>query len=887
MTGGEQQQTDRSSEQLSWPRIKARTLEALDAMIAYRAESVTLKAVANVPVELPARSKLLAVQTVKPPRGGWNGQTFFVVDADAARGRKPPMHEIHLMYPPQGQRVVGEVTPAIRRAMGTATHVRMMYSDDIDLSLLRMLRASLQEATRGPLLPDLWSTEGLPPFADVAGLNREQSAAFAAFTKGGAWLVWGPPGTGKTTVIVKAVTDALAHGRSVLIASNTHVAVDNVVKDLADVVNEPGQVVRVGDQHKIDQEVADHDWLMLDRAAATLTNRATRLQEIADKLRANDEHEDRKALITLSDRLADPGLDVDAIVRAYHARAQAVDAAGHHAIADELTRQSDQLAAEAALLRQRADECAPDPELLVSLLLAEQRLSTRQRALAAQRDSCEASVRSALDRCQGLQEDVDALIAERATWSGRLPWRAAELQQQLVSALDRRERATRLAAQESARLDQLNIELATIDAATPGAAAAAESARTADRRAQRLRENADDRERRSRDDATAARAARSAAERAQAEADTVPDHEFIIATAEREGIAEQIAERDRLNQVVTTLDRELKELENEKRKLDDEYANTRRELLESAPVIACTLTALTMKPELANRRYDTVIVDEAASAHIPHLVHAGSKADRCLAFVGDFLQNSPITDIDDARTQQQRELLPWQRDDIFALHGITHRAGAERHPRCVALRTQFRYPPIIAGIVNDFCYDGLLETRWHGTLDGPVVTFIDTAGHPDRGLHRYGTSWTHPLGLRLLDILHEHRDTTGTLGLVCPYSAHAQKAELHVQANGYDIACGTSHRFQGRQFDTVIVDLMQDDQPRWVAAADLSGGQRQVSAAKLLNVAITRAKRRLFLIGDWGFVRSSQAPGMRALANLRHSDEFDLARATEILPPTS
>ena len=42
--------------------------------------------------------------------------------------------------------------------------------------------------------------------------------------------MWGAPGTGKTTVILAAVRDALAHGRSVLVASHTHVAVDNVLE---------------------------------------------------------------------------------------------------------------------------------------------------------------------------------------------------------------------------------------------------------------------------------------------------------------------------------------------------------------------------------------------------------------------------------------------------------------------------------------------------------------------------------------------------------------------------------------------------------------------------------------------------------------------------------
>jgi superfamily I DNA and/or RNA helicase len=198
----------------------------------------------------------------------------------------------------------------------------------------------------------------------------------------------------------------------------------------------------------------------------------------------------------------------------------------------------------------------------------------------------------------------------------------------------------------------------------------------------------------------------------------------------------------------------LKELKEDKRRLDDEYAGTKRQLLESGPVIACMLSALTTKDELINRRFDTVIIDEAASAQIGQLIYAGSKADRCLAYVGDFLQNSPITDTDDAKTEEQKWLLPWQREEIFALLGIRDRATAEARPRCIALRTQFRYPSMIADIVNDFCYDGLLETSWRGTIAGPVVTFVDTSRHPDQGLRRGDGSWLHPLGFRLMDAIY-------------------------------------------------------------------------------------------------------------------------------------
>jgi len=865
----------------TWPWVKSETLAALDALIARQAESVSLKPVSNTPVELPPRpSKLLAVTTVATPRGGWDAQTFFVVDADTARASKPPRHRVHLAYPPKARRVVAEITPQIRLALGTATHVHVMYSDDTELNLLRMLRSCMDEVTRGPLVLDLWAPGRLPSAPMADGLNPEQAQAFAAMTTGGGWLVWGPPGTGKTTVIVKAVADALANGRSVLIASHTHVAVDNVVKDLADVVAEPGHVVRVGDAEKIDPKVVDHGWLMLDKAAAVLTKREERLAEILEQRRANETHPARQRLDSVIDMLDQA--DLPLIEKAYHAREQAARAEDLRRTAAEYQHAMERRQSEIRRLRDEALVVVPATVALSSLRTDGAEITNRHWQLVEQIDSTAEALKQTQAASDALVADLVEAEQELRTWGGRLPWRRAALDEQHSRAANAlpsiRARITVL----ESTLDDLRAQDASL------AADAAENARRIAeteqviQHATALREQAAALAEAQQDDATRKRDAEASAVEAQAAADAVEDYEQIIARAEGDGIAQLLHEREELNDLVARLDGQLKDLDQEKRRLDDEYANTRRELLESAPVIGCTLTALTTKPELSNRRFDTVIIDEAASASIPHLVHAGSKADRCLAYVGDFLQNSPITDTDDAKNDRQQQLLAWQREDIFALVGIRDRGTAERHPRCIALRTQFRYPQVIADIVNDFCYDGLLETNWTGTIDGPVVTFIDTSAHPEQGLRRSGTSWVHPLGLRLMDVIYEHRDISGSIGLVCPYNAHAYRAAARARDNGYDMPCGTSHKFQGRQFDTVILDLMQDDQPRWVAWADLAGSEREVSAAKLLNVAITRAKRRLFILGDWNFVRGKQTPGMRAIAQLRHRAEFELADAVDV-----
>lgn len=686
---------------------------------------------------------------------------------------------------------------------------------------------------------------------------------------------------------MKAVSRALSQGHSVLITSHTHVAVDNVVESVAETVKKAGQVVRVGASGQLARKVSEHPWLTVDKAAAAITNRVARLQSIQDAMGENESHPDRLHLGVVVQRLEQGnGLRLESALRAQ----EAADRARH--LAEDLVM------AGAESARRRADFERIDAATAHSAASASALPQLRERAESAaitahhsahQVYAAEQSLASLRFELSNAVLEWSEATSARQSWSAGLPWRRHALDSRIQLANERR-----------------NILAADVHSAEAGvetfrrAAAAAGGEATSAHERVGIAESAQRRARELAREASIVQAAESAAQahiiqtraqyaEAQRVVDAVPDWEVIIAEGRVDGTLEALAERDDYNERVASLDTAMKELIRKKKLLDDEYAKTKSNLLETAPVIACTLSSLTTKTELANRRFDTVIVDEAASAQIPQLVYAGSKADHCLAFVGDFLQNAPITETDDAITEDDKRVLHWQEDDIFALHGVVDRASTERNSRCVALRTQYRYPPVIASIVNEFCYDGLLESSWRSDDDSigpPYVVFVDTSTHPEQGLRRRGQSWTHPLGLDLIEAIHNrHREDSGTsMGVVCPYAAHAQQAEALTRRKRLAIECGTAHKFQGRQYDVVILDLMQDSgRLRWAAQADLSGSKREVSAAKLLNVGITRAQKRLYIIGDWSVVRNTPTPGMIAIANLLGEREFELVSAADAL----
>ncbi len=72
------------------------------------------------------------------------------------------------------------------------------------------------------------------------------------------YLVWGPPGTGKTTVIKEWVEYFARQGKRVLISSQNNKAVDNVLERLPEDIKKNS--IRIGNQEKIQLNVQDYSY---------------------------------------------------------------------------------------------------------------------------------------------------------------------------------------------------------------------------------------------------------------------------------------------------------------------------------------------------------------------------------------------------------------------------------------------------------------------------------------------------------------------------------------------------------------------------------------------------------------------------------------------------
>jgi superfamily I DNA and/or RNA helicase len=325
--------------------------------------------------------------------------------------------------------------------------------------------------------------------------------------------------------------------------------------------------------------------------------------------------------------------------------------------------------------------------------------------------------------------------------------------------------------------------------------------------------------------------------------------------------------------------------------LEDEAAAKEVELLRSAPVVGTTLATLLLKAGLFDRRFDIVIVDEAAAASPVLVLLAATRALRSVALVGDFLQNEPVTRYGSLRHHTPPALtgraLRCLGGNVFELAGVGCPGDAVNHPRCARLVEQYRFSAPVADVVNEFAYDGLLRTGAGAggapLLDGlgPCV-FVDTSnGYLDaRVQSEDGSRWWRP-GLDVTEQLVARHVGDGQVGVITPYVAQARRLNrLTCVRSSVDVEAGTIHEFQGREFPIVVFDLVQDQgSPTWASDANFNGNARARTGARILNVALTRTQSRVYIIGDWTAVErhaGPHRPGLKALLSARQRGSLDV-----------
>jgi ATP-dependent RNA/DNA helicase IGHMBP2 len=156
------------------------------------------------------------------------------------------------------------------------------------------------------------------------------------------------------------------------------------------------------------------------------------------------------------------------------------------------------------------------------------------------------------------------------------------------------------------------------------------------------------------------------------------------------------------------------------------------------------------------------------------------------------------------------------------------------------LDTQYRMREVIAGFSSNYFYNGLLQSAQHLNNTGAHIFFIDTAGSGYNEKHGSdGSSLQNEgelqIALKLIETeVLEPLDTA----FISPYAGQVAAAKDILPKQ---MRISTIDSFQGQEKEIIILSLVRSND---------DGDIGFLKDYRRMNVAITRAKEKLFVIGD-------------------------------------
>ncbi|MDB5274317.1 MAG: putative ATPase [Chitinophagaceae bacterium] len=268
-------------------------------------------------------------------------------------------------------------------------------------------------------------------------------------------------------------------------------------------------------------------------------------------------------------------------------------------------------------------------------------------------------------------------------------------------------------------------------------------------------------------------------------------------------------------------------------------------ILDKADVICCTLVGANL-PVLKNRFFKTAIIDEAAQA-LEAATWIPIARSQKVVLCGDHFQLPPTVKLEE--NNGGKELAVTLMERIIGDHVAEN-----------LLTTQYRMHDVIKEFSNQQFYNGKLITAPNiqklRNDDEPLV-FIDTAGCgfeeelDELTVSTFNAGEIDILQKWLAHAIDNHQiDQYHTIGIISPYSAQVKRLKERLETIGVmDLKVSTIDSFQGQEADVIIISLVRSNQ---------KGEIGFLSDTRRMNVAMTRAKQKLIMIGDSSTISHSK-----------------------------
>ena len=295
----------------------------------------------------------------------------------------------------------------------------------------------------------------------------------------------------------------------------------------------------------------------------------------------------------------------------------------------------------------------------------------------------------------------------------------------------------------------------------------------------------------------------------------------------------------------------------------------RKLIVEQSKVVGATCSYSGAR-DLEEARFEWAIIDEAGRATVPEVLIPIVKAERAI-MVGDERQLPPMVEGMMARETDNASYAYRLETSLF--QSLVEQAEEGGHDHLTSLRTQYRMHPAIGNLIGDVFYEGKLVNGVaedarpnHGWMPAPV-TWLSTSDLSDHRETRQGSSFANRaevdaiLGqLRDFENMRRARgwDNQVEVGIISGYQGQVEQLNRVIapdDANRWQslrIEVATVDAFQGRECDVVVYSTVRSNP---------EGRIGFLVDRRRINVALSRAKDLLVIVGDDRMMRSANISG--------------------------
>ncbi len=304
-------------------------------------------------------------------------------------------------------------------------------------------------------------------------------------------------------------------------------------------------------------------------------------------------------------------------------------------------------------------------------------------------------------------------------------------------------------------------------------------------------------------------------------------------------------------------------------------ASAEKHVVSRRPLWLASVLGTPKRIPLTRGLFDLVIFDEASQCDIGSALPLMARAKR-LVVVGDDRQLTFIPQLSAAkdRNLMMAQQLPLTGMGRYAqgLRSLFDLASSSPTANRILLRKQYRSDSEIVAYISEGFYGGLLEPSADArSLKKPRDTTRAIAWEDVRGAAVSALARGKSAGeaIRIIEILQRllvDEKYQGTIGVITPFRAQVDEIKQRLKTSGLteagrgaDLRVSTVDGFQGQERDVILFSTVVHVASPSTTVSFLQKDWRR------LNVAISRARAAVIVVGDLSYARSGK---IRALAKL-------------------